>query len=69
LLPPDKVFFRVVHLPPSNFAETLAMVELQLEKLSPIPTGQVAWSVYVLPIAAEVAATELQTLIVTFVER
>ncbi len=69
LLPPDSVFFRVVHLPPSNFAETLSMVELQLEKLSPIPTGQVVWSVYVLPTPAEAAATDLQTLIVTFVER
>jgi hypothetical protein len=69
LLPPDSVFFRVVHLPPSNFAETLSMVELQLEKLSPIPVGQVVWSVYVLPTPAEAAANDLQTLIVTFVER
>jgi len=69
LLPPDSVFFRVVHLPPSNFAETLSMVELQLEKLSPIPTGQVVWSVYVLPAPTAAAATDLQTLIVTFVER
>lgn len=69
LLPPDSVFFRVVQLPPSNFAETLSMVELQLEKLSPIPTGQVVWSVYVLPPAADAPANELQTLIVVFVER
>ncbi len=69
LLPPDSVFFRVVQLPPSNFAETLAMVELQLEKLSPIPVGQVVWSVYVLPTAAEAPANDLQTLIVVFVER
>ncbi len=69
LLPPDSVFFRVVQLPPSNFAETLSMVELQLEKLSPIPTGQVVWSVYVLPTAAAAPANDLQTLIVVFVER
>jgi hypothetical protein len=69
LLPPDSVFFRVVHLPPSNFAETLSMVELQLEKLSPIPVGQLVWSVYVLPTAANAAATDLQTLIVVFAER
>src|SRR5690242_1635673 len=49
-LPAESVFFRVVHLPPSsNFAETLSMVELQLEKLSPIPVGQVVWSVHPLP--------------------
>ncbi|MGC3957829.1 MAG: hypothetical protein QM813_07735 [Verrucomicrobiota bacterium] len=69
LLPPDNVFFRVVHLPPSTFAETLSMVELQLEKLSPIPVGQVVWSAYVLPPAASAAANDLQTLIVVFVER
>lgn len=69
LLPPDSVFFRVVQLPPSNFAETLSMVELQLEKLSPIPVGQVVWSIYVLPPPALAPETDLQTLIVTFVER
>ena len=69
LLPPDSVFFRVVNLPPSTFAETLAMVELQLEKLSPIPVGQVVWSAYVLPAAPNAPATDLQTLIVVFVER
>lgn len=69
LLPPDSVFFRVVHLPPSSFAETLSMVELQLEKLSPIPVGQVVWSAQVLPAAPTAAATDLQTLIVVFVER
>ena len=68
LLPPENVFFRVVQLPPSTFAETLAMVELQLEKLSPIPVGQIVWSVHVLP-PAEGAGSDLQTLIVVFVER
>lgn len=67
-LPAESVFFRVIHLPPSNFAETLAMVELQLEKLSPIPVGQVAWSVHPLP-ASSNAPGELQTLIVVLVER
>lgn len=68
-LPPEHVFFRVVHLPPSNAAETLAMVELQLEKLSPIPVGQAVWSLYTLPQPANAPATDLQTLVVVFVER
>lgn len=68
-LPAENVFFRVIQLPASNFNETLAMVELQLEKLSPIPVGQLVWSVYPLPQPAGAAAPELQTLVVVFVER
>ncbi len=68
-LPPENVFFRVVHLPPSTFAETLAMVELQLEKLSPVPVGQVAWSVYPVPQPPDAAPTDLQAFVVIFVER
>ena len=68
-LPAGNVFFRVVHLPASSIAETLAMVELQLEKLSPIPVGQALWSMYALPQPANAPTNELQTLIVVFVER
>lgn len=64
-LPPESVFLRVVHLPASNFEETLAMVELQLEKVSPIPVTQVVWSIHRMPQAAE----NLQTLIVVLAER
>jgi len=67
-LPSESVFFRVVHLPASNFAETLSMVELQLEKISPIPVGQVAWSVHPLPQQSGLP-NDLQTLIVVLVER
>ena len=67
-LPAESVFFRVVHLPQSSPAETLSMVELQLEKLSPIPVGQVAWSVQPLPQQSGVP-NDLQTLIVVLVER
>ena len=49
LLPPGHVFIRVVHLPKSTFAETVSMVELQLEKLSPLPLTQIVWSIHVLP--------------------
>lgn len=68
-LPAEHVFFRVVHLPASTFAETLSMVELQLEKLSPIPVGQAIWSVFPLPQPANASANDLQTLVVVFVER
>ncbi len=64
-LPADSVFLRVVHLPQSSFEETLSMVELQLEKLSPIPVTQMVWSAHPLPQSAE----GLQTLIVVFAER
>ena len=68
-LPPEAVFFRVVHLPQSNFAETLSMVEMQLEKLSPIPVGQAVWSVHPMPPQPGAAADELQTLVIVFAER
>jgi hypothetical protein len=49
-LPADKVFLRVVQLPPAeNFAETTSMVELQLEKLSPLPTAQIVWTFELVP--------------------
>lgn len=43
-LPIDQVFLRVVQLPAREFSEALAMVELQLEKLSPLPVAQIVWS-------------------------
>ena len=81
-LPAESVFFRVAHLPKSSLDETRAMVELQLEKLSPIPVTQAVWSLLVLPDAASPkpaaaplqpgeapAAAELQTVIVVLAER
>jgi hypothetical protein len=64
-LPPENVFLRVTQLPRSDINETLAMVELQLEKLSPMPVAQIAWSIHILP------HTEgnLQTVVVIMVER
>ena len=64
-LPPEHVFLRVAQFPKSEFNETLAMVELQLEKLSPMPVAQIAWSIQILP------QTEgsLQTVIVIIVAR
>ena len=65
LLPFDKVFLRVIQLPVSEFNETVAMVELQMEKLSPLPVTQVVWSVHVLPHTVD----NLQSVIVIIAAR
>lgn len=65
LLPPEHVFLRVTQLPRSDFNETLSMVELQLEKLSPMPVAQIVWSIQVLPHAEG----NLQTVIVNIAAR
>lgn len=48
-LPADQVFLRVVHLPTVELPELIAMVEFQLEKLSPFPVAQIVWSMELLP--------------------
>ena len=70
-LPPENVFLRVIELPKSNFDETLAMVELQLEKLSPMPVTQIVWTMHVLPQPAggEATADNLQNIIVVIAAR
>jgi hypothetical protein len=62
-LPADQVFLRVAHFPKSDFAETYAMVELQLEKLSPMPVAQIAWSIHVLPHQEETQQTVVLILV------
>jgi hypothetical protein len=64
-LPADQVFLRVVQLPAVDRQELLSMLEFQLEKLSPLPTGQIVWSAEVLPSSAE----KMQTAIVCIVSR
>ncbi len=44
-LPADQVFLRVLELPAANQAELVSMVELQLEKISPLPVAQIVWTV------------------------
>jgi hypothetical protein len=84
-LPPESVFLRVVELPRSSFDETFAMVELQLEKLSPMPVAQIVWTIHILSrhgdapppfraggsaaIAGEAKAEDLQTVVVVIAER
>ncbi len=65
-LPPENIFLRVIELPKSSFGETLSMVELQLEKLSPVPVTQIVWTLQILPSSP---AENLQTVIVVIVER
>lgn len=64
-LPVESAFLRVAHLPAGTFEETLAMVELQLEKLSPLPTTQIVWNIEILPQKVD----GLQTVIVIIVAR
>ena len=74
-LPPDNVFIRVAHFPQSSPEETRAMVELQLEKLSPIPVTQAVWALHLLPPAAglplrnEAEPAKMQTVAVTIAPR
>ena len=64
-LPADKVFLRVLQLPPADtFQETADMVELQLEKISPLPVAQIVWTFELLP-----KREGLQTAIVVIASR
>ncbi len=48
-LPPGEVFLSVVDLPTTDAAELQGMIELQLEKLSPLPATQTCWTYVALP--------------------
>ncbi|HEX4343720.1 MAG TPA: hypothetical protein VH255_10030 [Verrucomicrobiae bacterium] len=65
LLPPEDVFLRVIHLPKASLDETISMVELQLEKISPTPVAQIVWTLHILPHSAE----GMQTVLVVVVGR
>ena len=64
-LPPENVFLRVIEVPRSTFEETVSMVELQLEKLSPIPVTQIVWTIRILP----QGIGDLQTVVVVIAGR
>lgn len=73
-LPAENIFLRVIELPASNFEETRAMVELQLEKLSPIPLTQLVWTMHVVgthtaPPKGDAPPESLQTVIVVLAAR
>jgi len=48
-LPSEVVFFRVLQLPLCEPRELPGMVELQLDKISPLPLGQAVWTFEVVP--------------------
>ncbi|HKS36354.1 MAG TPA: hypothetical protein VJW76_04130, partial [Verrucomicrobiae bacterium] len=64
-LPAEQVFLRVADLPNCDPAELRSMVELQLEKISPLPVNQIVWSFETIP----GSSADLQTVIVIIVER
>jgi hypothetical protein len=73
-LPSENVFLRVVELPAANADDTFSMVELQLEKLSPIPVTQIVWTMHLLgthqsPAKADGTVESLQTVVVVVASR
>jgi ABC-type methionine transport system permease subunit len=62
-LPTGQVFLRVLQLPVGELDEMMSMVELQLEKISPIPVTQIVWTAEVLPQKKD----NLQTVVVVIV--
>jgi hypothetical protein len=68
LLPPDRVFLRAIQLPASDITEIKQMVELQMEKLSPLPVTHVLWSIYLLP-QVDATPESLRTVIVIIAGR
>lgn len=70
-LPPEHVFLRAAQFPMSTPEETRSMVELQMEKLSPIPMTQALWTMHLLPRTTPEGqeAEKLQMVIVIIVAR
>lgn len=64
-LPAEQVFLRTIQLPAADSQELRSMVELQLEKLSPLPVAQVVWSMELLSNPGQA----LQTIIVVIAAR
>ena len=67
-LPPDRVFYRVLQMPQCDRSELAAMLELQMEKLSPLPSAQTVWTMEVVPTRG-MLPPETQTVVVALAER
>ena len=65
-IPAQKVYFRVLHLPCSE-KELPGMVELQLDKISPLPLSQAVWTFEVVPVYRP--DREQKTVVVMIAER
>ena len=66
-LPAEQVFFRVLQLPLCSEAELRGMVELQLDKISPLPLAQAVWTFERVPVHRPDRAQ--QTVVVMVAER
>ncbi|HYG21708.1 MAG TPA: hypothetical protein VEH04_02915 [Verrucomicrobiae bacterium] len=64
-LPAEHVFIRVAQFPQATAEETQAMVELQMERLSPIPVTQAVWAMH--PVGTVIG--NMQTIILLIVSR
>ena len=63
-LPSERVFWKVLQIPAADFAEAQSMIELQLEKISPIPVAQAVWGFELIP-----GGDQLRSAIIVIVER
>lgn len=63
--PPERVYLRVAHLPAANESEVPPMVEMQLEKLSPVPVNQIVWSYQLVPSSVP----GMKSVVVAIIER
>jgi len=43
-LPPQRIYLRLLRLPPAELHEVPAMIEFELERVSPLPLNEIAWS-------------------------
>ena len=66
-LPAEIVFFHVLQLPLCDPRELPGMVELQLDKISPLPMGHAVWTYEVTPVYR--TDREQQTVVVMIAER
>lgn len=58
-LPENQAFLRTLPMPECEAEELRQMLEFQLEKVSPLPVGQIVWSYETLPAAEEGQITAL----------
>jgi len=63
-LPPGDVFLSVVELPSTDEEELRSMLDLQLEKLSPLPAAQTTWTYVPLPRKEGASTTRVLLLVV-----
>jgi len=66
-IPVQEVYFRVLHLPPCPEKELSGMVELELDKISPLPLNQAVWTFELVPVYQP--DRDKQTVVVMIAER